>query len=209
MADSQHWRATLAEHRTAWLIASASLMLIGVAMFWPDLFDSPERDNRQVQSDQQTIPDKPTYSAAQAPVVKPTQRQPAAPVSASKPESAKPGYAARPLPRHDSVKAVQTPAVQAKDSTQHARPIQARPHPVQPKGTYYVQTGAFKDKARASRLAADINRRGWAATVVQKPGHLYAVWVGPKANRSLARTLQETLKQRLNLKGFIIQQKTS
>ncbi|MDX8407053.1 MAG: SPOR domain-containing protein [Mariprofundaceae bacterium] len=220
MAESQNWRATLAEHRAAWLIASASILLITVAMFWPGLFDFPEQPNQEPQASHQTAAEKqsPTYSAARPATVR-AEPKPET-IAPQKAMDEQPGHASKPLAKltrpHSAAR--QQPVSQPESSNLNAAASRAKltsaPSRVgkadiaSTKGNYYVQTGAFRDKSHANRLAADIRRHGWAATVVPKPGHLYAVWVGPKANRSLAKTLRETLKLRLNLKGFIIQKKS-
>jgi len=207
MADSQRWRATLAEHRTAWLISSASLIIILLAMFWPGVFDfrSSEPDQAIEMADHEpAAAPEPTYSASTPVPVDAltTPVEPEAPAAA-------PGQAARPMPQQ--TKPVSLPAVAAKPAGTNSKPVttsQPRPAAIAPaSGTYYVQTGAFKDKAHADKLAASINSKGWPAKVVSKPGNLFAVWVGPKESRGLASALQDSLLKRLNLKGFIIQQK--
>ncbi len=221
MADSQNWRATLAEHRAAWLVASASMILITVAMFWPGLFDSFKQQHQEPQVDHQTVTEaqSPTYSAARpTPTAKPELKSEA--ITPETPMDKQPGHASKPLPKLalPRTTARQHPVPQAKNNSLKASASKTRQTSAPGQNgkvkaapameSYYVQTGAFRDKSHANRLAADIRRHGWAATVVPKPGHLYAVWVGPKASRSLAKTLQETLKLRLNLKGFIIQKKS-
>ncbi|HKI62934.1 MAG TPA: SPOR domain-containing protein [Mariprofundaceae bacterium] len=200
MADSQRWRATLAEHRTAWLISTASLILILLAMFRPEIFDFHSSVDQTVQATTEkpvTRPEEPTYSAIPPAAVK-------TPAPSAEPEQVAdlPGQASHPMP----VQTTPEPTALVKPATASKPPASKSPLAT---GTYYVQTGAFKDKSHADKLAADINRKGWPARVVKKPGDLFAVWVGPRNTRTLAATLQDSLQKHLHLKGFIIQQKSS
>jgi cell division septation protein DedD len=206
MADSPRWRATLAEHRTAWLISTASLILVLLAMFWPGIFDFHTNTDQPIQAnidEPVAKPAAPTYSA-----IAPDNVNVPAPSEEHEDISALPGQASHPLPPQTAPKspALIKPASPSNPTTvKKSQPENNIPAT----GTYYVQTGAFKDKNHADKLAANINSNGWTVKVVKKPGDLFAVWVGPRATRSLAATLQDSLQKRLHLKGFIIQKKPS
>jgi len=54
VADFSHWRASLTEHRTAWIIACCCIAAILLAATWPGLFNfksaSPVSESRQADS---------------------------------------------------------------------------------------------------------------------------------------------------------------
>jgi cell division septation protein DedD len=77
-----------------------------------------------------------------------------------------------------------------------------------PSGNYYVQAGAFKEKSLARKLASRMKEHGWNAIIVPKSG-FHAVWVGPKNSRSGIENLQKSIDRTLNIKGFIVQKKSS
>ncbi len=199
MEPAKDWRASLAEHRSAWIIATACVVLVIVAALRPELFHpSPSTEEQSSVAEQKPQTYAPVAANRSGP-------NPPADVPASVPDRATdqpapeaskpaPGQASRPLPRH-----VEAPA-------RKATPHKSDASPSQPlvSGSYYVQVGAFRDQDHAKRLARRISRQGWHAHVVRKSENLHAVWVGPRASRSLAQTLQESLKQRLNLNGFIV-----
>jgi len=206
MADSPRWRATLAEHRTAWLISTASLILVLLAMFWPGIFDFQSTSERSIEAsidESAAKPDGPTYSA-----IAPDNVNATPPSRESEDISALPGHASHPLPPQTAPES--QPLIKPATTSNPTPVKKIQPENAIPAtGTYYVQTGAFKEKAHADKLAANINSNGWTAKVVKKPGDLFAVWVGPRETRSLASILQDSLQKRLHLKGFIIQKKPS
>jgi cell division septation protein DedD len=58
MADSNHWQASLNEHRAAWIIACCSIGIIFLASTWPNLFSFkstlPTSGSRQVETQTRT-----------------------------------------------------------------------------------------------------------------------------------------------------------
>lgn len=69
---------------------------------------------------------------------------------------------------------------------------------------YYVQVGAFKNAARAKKLAKSLQHAGWHVQVIPKNA-LHAVLVGPWATRDQAKNTKLQLTHRNKIKGFIIQ----
>jgi len=71
---------------------------------------------------------------------------------------------------------------------------------------YYVQAGAFKDTARAKKLANLLQHAGWHVQVILKDHELHAVLVGPWSTRNQAQSTKLQLAHKNKIKGFIIQQ---
>jgi len=71
---------------------------------------------------------------------------------------------------------------------------------------YYVQAGAFKDTARAKKLANSLQHAGWHVQVIPKDHALHAVLVGPWPTRNQAQNNKLQLARKNKIKGFIIQQ---
>lgn len=223
MTDVQRWRATLAEHRTAWIIASLSILLVSLAVLQPGVFDRLSIGNHSDSTTAEKKAAEPTpaldnphkYSArkpAQKTAAMPPKNQSAEAVTQPNQNHALPGTSAKPLSSRPVAQETKKPAVQpAKRMAKTSSPTTSKPtaktlDSALAHGHYYVQTGAFSSRENAEKLAAQINRNSWSAKVVKKPGNLFAVWVGPRESRSLADALQASLQQRMNMKGFIIKQ---
>lgn len=181
MANSNHWQASLGEHRTAWIIACCCIATIFLASVWPDLFSfkstapTSESQGHDQQESRFATPEKQTSRTI--------KKQPQQALTANKKSTAVAGK---------------------KNQTQT---LEAEPKKVAAaSGNYYVQAGAFKEKTLARKLASRINRHGWNAAIVPKSG-LHAVWVGPKNSRSGIENLQKSIHRTLNIRGFIVQKK--
>ena len=126
-------------------------------------------------------------SRAEAPAAgSPAAGSPAAPATkpaAPKPETPKPAPA-RPA------------ADEAAEAARARAAIEGRevPKAQAPKGeTFILQIGAFGDAARASRIAADLKKQGFAA-YTEKAGNVTRVRVGPITGRSAADKTAEQLR---------------
>ncbi len=181
MANSNHWQASLSEHRTAWIIACCCIATIFLASVWPDLFNfkstspAPESQSHIQQENRFTTPEKHTSRTI--------KKQPKQASKANRGSTAV------------AVKKNQTQTLEAEPKKVVAA-----------SGNYYVQAGAFKEKTLARKLASRINKHGWNAAIVPKSG-LHAVWVGPKNSRSGIEKLQKSIHHTLNIRGFIVQKK--
>jgi len=69
---------------------------------------------------------------------------------------------------------------------------------------YYVQAGAFKDAARAKKLASSLQHAGWHVQTIIKNHGLHAVLAGPLQTRKKAESAKLKLAKRSGIKGFII-----
>lgn len=223
MADSKRWQATLAEHRTAWIIATLSLLIVLIAILQPEWL-SRITTNEQAPTEQAAVETPAKANPHKySPIIQPKKASKTTATATSSqvaPASNLPGYATRPLakapapvlPEAKTSDDRTTSAATASQTTgkqiiqpQHTAPVTKKASK-KVYGHYYVQIGAFSNKSHADKLAARINRNNWSAKVVKKTAKLFAVWVGPRGTRSLANALKSSLQQRLNMKGFIIKQ---
>lgn len=69
---------------------------------------------------------------------------------------------------------------------------------------YYVQAGAFKDTARAKKIADSLQNSGWDVRTVIKENNLHAVLIGPWATRTRAQEAKQKLAHQNKLQGFIV-----
>jgi len=72
------------------------------------------------------------------------------------------------------------------------------------KDGYYVQAGAFKDAARARKLAGSLQHTGWHVQVISKKNDLHAVLAGPLKTRKKAGSVKLKLAKQSGIRGFII-----
>ncbi len=195
MADSAHWQASVKEHRTAWIIACCSIATIFLASVWPDLFSlkptSPTSESVQIES-QPPAQQKARFTTPKKEVSRIIKKQPQQAPDTKRASAAviwkiKPVISKKPRQ--------QTPVIQPKKVTAAS-------------GNYYVQTGAFKEKSLARRLASRMKEHGWNAIIVPKSG-FHAVWVGPKNSRNGIENLQKSIDRTLKIKGFIVQKRSS
>lgn len=188
MSEERDWQASFVEHRTAWILALCCLLLILITSLKPDLFEFPEQE----QAGEPSPPVKHEPQLAEKitpPLHKKTEPEIAAPVKA----------AVKPVV--EPVKKAAAPVVQ-KQKTAVKKSAGAAMG-------YYVQLGAFREKPRAQGLVDQLKHQGWKATVSPLPNKdLHAVWAGPEATRAKAEQLQSAIAKKLNIKGFITQQKT-
>jgi cell division septation protein DedD len=191
MADSAHWQASLSEHRAAWIIACCSIATIFLASVWPDIFSlkstSPTSESVQMESQpraqQETRFTTPKKEVSRIIKKQPQQASDTKRASAAVIRKIKPVISKKPRQ--------QTPVKVTTAS-----------------GSYYVQTGAFKEKTLARKLASRMKEHGWNVVIVPKSG-FHAVWVGPKNSRNGIENLQKSINRTLKIKGFIVQKKSS
>jgi len=69
---------------------------------------------------------------------------------------------------------------------------------------YYVQVGAFKDTAKAKKMAALLQHSGWHAQIISKKNNLHAVLAGPLKTRKKAEKAKLKLARQSGIKGYII-----
>ena len=161
---------------------------------------------------------KPT--AAPAPAAKPSpaaaSKAPPAPVAAPKsaPSPVRVAQAATPTPVPTPVPPKATPAPKptptpAPKVTPAQKPGRAPAAPVAAAeaGALSIQVGAFKDKATADGVSAQLRRKGYPAHVMSpEGGGLFNVRVGPYANRGEAERIKTRLEQQEKFKPFIVKQ---
>ncbi|GAV19508.1 rare lipoprotein A [Mariprofundus micogutta] len=184
----------MVEHRTAWIVASLSLLIMLIAAVKPDLFEAgPDRPAVAEQQLQKVYPDEQKAieenSVADSVAKKDVIAEPFKPaVIDAKPATKK----AVPVEKKVT-KAVKQPAV-VKTVKKAA-------------SGYYIQLGAFNEKPRAQGLVDQLRQSGWHGLINEKSTGLFAVWAGPESNRKAAETLQQAIERKLKLKGFIIHHK--
>lgn len=188
------------EQRLAWSLASLCLLLIAIAALKPDLFEFPTEPEVMAQEKTASEP-----SLLQNKITAPTEVLQEAP---------KPAL----IDAGDSVKAATVEKKVAKEIVKNpADKMIEKPHPVvkktpdkisiQTADGYYVQLGAFKEKARAQGQVDQLKHFGWNAIVYRKSNALFAVWAGPKANRSDAQSLRKAIEVKMKSRGFIVHHK--
>lgn len=69
---------------------------------------------------------------------------------------------------------------------------------------YYIQVGAFKDVAKAKKLADSLQHAGWHVQTITKENALHAVLVGPLQTRIKAESTKLKLAKQSKVKGFIV-----
>lgn len=69
---------------------------------------------------------------------------------------------------------------------------------------YYVQTGAFRNLARARKMAGSLQQAGWHAKIIRKNNNLHAVLAGPLKTRKKAGRAKSRLAKQFGIRGFII-----
>jgi len=188
MADFSRWQASLAEHRTAWIIACCCIATIFFASAWPGLFTfkstSPASASKQAQS---RVPAQP-----QVRIATPNRQV---------------SRAIKKLPQQALNANKASASVVSKKNRKPAPEVQPK-RVTEGSGNYYVQAGAFKESILARKLVSRMNEHGWHAVIVPK-SDFHAVWVGPKNSRSGIENLQKSIYRTLNIKGFIVQKKPS
>jgi cell division septation protein DedD len=194
MLNFSHWQASANEHRIAWIVACCSIATIFLASVWPELFSlkptslAPEIVQVETPPAQQETRFTPPKKEALQTTIEPPQR-----ISNTKRESA--AVISKIKPVINKKPQQQAPEIKPKKVTATS-------------GNYYVQAGAFKEKSLARKLASRMKKHGWNAIIVPKSG-FHAVWVGPKNSRSGIENLQKSIDRTLNIKGFIVQKRSS
>ncbi|MDX8406039.1 MAG: SPOR domain-containing protein [Mariprofundus sp.] len=74
---------------------------------------------------------------------------------------------------------------------------------VRPAAGYYIQFGAFRELARANKLADRLRHLGWKPQIVIR-NKLHIVWVGPESSQAKAERLHATISKKMSNRGFIV-----
>ncbi len=197
------WQASLLEQRLAWGVAAGCIVLAVLAAHRPEWFDFSAPAPEPAAEQTRIAPSLPlagrdvsavSHSAAVA--KKPAPAEPT--VVPTRSDSTRPG-------------STRTESTQSASSrSAHARVEQSRP-PAPAAAIapgYYVQLGAFQQRARARGLADQLRRHGWhAVVVVARAGGLHAVWAGPNRTRAAAESQQAAIQRKLRKRGFIVRRK--
>lgn len=170
--------ASRQEHRTAWMVAVVCMGLIATVLIWPGLFSSDE----PAKGRQATAPQHKTYRLPQKAV---PSKKPAPPVTTPRP----------------------VPAAQPEKRAAAKKQVAGKSPPKTPAhtwtGGYYIQLGAFKDRAKAKALVERVRKSGWSAHIEPR-NHLHAVWSGPMTSREKAVQRLQQINKAMHIKGFII-----
>jgi len=191
MTHKMNWQASLIEQRLAWSLSFCAIVITLFAIAQPQWFELLSAVNSPVhQQAPVTNPVQPARTKTMN-TITPAAESPA-------PKKAPPPAAIKPITQATPVTPPPTKHIAKKTST------------IAPKKTvlapgFYVQLGAFDEKARAQGLADQLKRKGWSVKIATKKNGMHAVWIGPKSTKSEAEILLKTIHSKLKQKGFIVQ----
>jgi len=187
------WTATPTETKIAWIVASATVILVVGAFLWPQIEnqqsepevavkEQPEEESIEkiIAKVQDTEKHQIKAEAKPAPSVQPTPKPEPAPVIKKEPPVITPKVAVTPPPVTKQIKRSTT---------------------ISP--GYYVQTGAFSERKRAEALAKKLST-SWKTQIKKKSNNLYAVWSGPYTNSKEATAAKNSIAIRTKITGFIV-----
>jgi len=187
MTDKMNWQASLLEQRTAWGITFCAIIITMLAAAQPQWFDFSSSANKitHAQAPANKIIQPATHTAAEKVIIKKTE----------------------PVKTAPKIKTItpSEPVMQAAPKVEKSKPVTTvKPFNSITSG-FYVQLGAFAEKARAQGLAAQLKRKGWSVKISTKKNGMHAVWIGPKSTKSEAEQLLKAIRSKLKQKGFIVQ----
>ncbi len=93
--------------------------------------------------------------------------------------------------------------VKTKSGTNSAEEVAASDELIKTLKGYYIQAGAFKNRAIAERFIGRLEKRGYTPLLIARP-YVHAVWVGPFENYKDANTAKETLLTKYKVDGYLI-----
>ncbi|MES0372072.1 MAG: SPOR domain-containing protein [Mariprofundaceae bacterium] len=178
------WVATPNETKTAWIIASACIVLVVVSFLWPQI--GSDYIEEITSTPKQKI--KPENESIEKIIVK-VQKQENRTVTKS------------PQPAPALKKPVPVIAEKAKQTSKPA-PKPATASKTLSKG-YYVQVGAFKEHKRALVLQKKMASH-WNIQLREKANKMVAVWAGPYKSSKEATRIKAEITTRTKIKGFIV-----
>jgi len=186
------WIASGREHRLALLIAVAGSLVLVLLLVKPSWFLTgqtvSDSKTHQSKTTAYSLPPKPERGS---PTDKGTNQAPALHKTGKQPNP-------------------QAKKIASPEKILDHKPAMAVTQPLKDKNRlvhgYYVQVGAFKDVARAKKLANSLQHAGWHVQVIFKDHALHAVLVGPWPTRNQAQSTKLQLAYKNKVKGFIIQQ---
>ncbi len=187
------------------LVGAAALALLAAIVLPMAMDQEPQTSSQDIQI---SIPDR-DATASQARPIAPSQPAVAsepdvapAPVEQPPGNSPPPAVAATspaPAPVADTPAAAPKPAASPSREEEEAARVKALlsgaavPAAVASSESFVIQIGAFSDEAKASALAAELKKKGFAA-YTEKAGKVTRVRVGPVPARSDAEKLAEKLR---------------
>ena len=83
-------------------------------------------------------------------------------------------------------------------------PIQNKTKPMVTKAlqAYFIQVGAFQDKAHAQNLKKRLLKKHWPV-IIQKKKRFYAVQIGPYKQKEKANSIKKQISHKEKINGFI------
>ncbi|HKI59753.1 MAG TPA: SPOR domain-containing protein [Mariprofundaceae bacterium] len=187
----RNWIATPTETKIAWIVASATALLVIGAFLWPQMESQKPETTTVMKEKPEDVPIGKIIAKVQD-SEKHQIKAEAEPVPVTQPA---------PEPEPAPVINKETPVITPKVT---AAPVAK---PMKPSSTisagYYVQTGAFSDHKRAEALMKRLSNN-WKTQIHKKPNNLFAVWSGPYANSKEATAAKNSIAIRTKIKGFIV-----
>jgi len=198
------WIASPKESRTAWIIASISIVVVAAAFIWPD-FDPANSPDLRSETVRTTAQKAEASDGLHADLTKKDSESIKEIIVAVQEKHAiksepKPVQAPPPVVQKSTVqpKEVAKPTPSSKNTPKPPATVKSRPV-----SGYYVQLGAFKEKQRAVALQKKLASH-WKAILKEKANNMTAVWVGPYPNSKEAEAAKHSIALRNKMKGFIV-----
>ena len=194
----RNWVATPTETRIAWIVASATVVLVIGAFLWPQVETREAVTNTVVQEQAEEESIEKIITKVQNSEKHPIQAE-TKPAPVTKPVS-NPVAKADPAPTLKKTAPVISP-----ETTTTPPPVtrSSTPSTARLSAGYYVQTGAFSDRKRAEQLAKKLSSN-WKTQIKKKSNNLFAVWSGPYSNSKEATAAKNSIAMRTKIKGFIV-----
>jgi cell division septation protein DedD len=173
------WSTKSSEQKWAIAIASGCFVILIILPFWPEGHHNSEDKLAKVEKTAVPIKQAPPVSTQKLPPKKVSTK---AIVSHAKQETKKALISVKP----------------------HVAPIQITKKTITSHSSkaYFVQVGAFQDKAHAQKLKKQLLKKHWSA-IIQKKNRFYAVQVGPYQQREKANSIKKQLSHKEKINGFI------
>lgn len=182
MSTLRPWSTKSSEQKWAIAVAIGCFIILITLPFWSGDKQNPENKDHQVQ----------------APNISNVASQPTAPINTQKTPVKK--ITTKPVISHTK----QEPKKSVLPVKPHVTPIQNKTKSIVSKASqaYFIQVGAFQDKAHATKLQKQLLKKRWPV-IIQKKKRFYAVQVGPYKQKEKAKRIKKQISHKEKMNGFI------